>query len=49
MTWDAQFVTFGYRAFFEIFMKNPGNNDIGCLIPDIWVSSFFGPFQGKTI
>ena len=41
VTWDANFVTFGYPAFFHIFMENPDKNDIGCLILDIWVSSFF--------
>ena len=40
-------MTFRYRAFFHIFMANPCKNDIGCLIPDIWVSSFFSHFHGK--
>ena len=49
MTSEAYFMTFGYRAFFDIFMgKIQIKNDIGGLIHDIWVSSFFERFHGKT-
>ena len=39
-------MTFGYRAFFFTFSwKNPDKNDIGGLILDIWVPSFFDIFM----
>ena len=49
MSSDDEFMAFGYRVFFWTFSwKNPDKNDIGGLIHDIWVSSFFGHFHGKN-
>ena len=30
----------GIEPFFDIFMENSRKNDIGCLICDIWLSTF---------
>ena len=42
-------MTFGYQAFFDIFMEKARKNDIEGLIHDIWVSSLFLHFHGKTM
>ena len=39
---------FGTEIFWSFLWKKPYNNDIGCLIHDIWVSSFFWQFHGKN-
>ena len=46
---DAEFVRFGYGAFFLTFSwKNLYKNDTGCLIPDIWVSGLPRQFPCKN-